>query len=79
MAQKTLFNHHYDFGLRAIKAIVGIAERLKLQYYGIVENELSYFLSDQTLDLLPYKQASRGYDTETFMILQFLKEKQVSS
>ena len=46
LAEKTLFRQHYDFGLRAVKTIVGIAERIRLQYHGIVENELSYFLSD---------------------------------
>lgn len=45
----------HDFGLRSIKAIVGIAENLKLQAQNIVDSELAEVIDDRSLSQAPYK------------------------
>jgi len=44
-----------DFGLRAIKAIISIAESLKQQVQNIWESELPDLISDSTLEKVPTK------------------------
>lgn len=44
-----------DFGLRTIKAIVNIAESLKMQSIGISVNELSYIIDDRTMKKMAHK------------------------
>lgn len=51
--QRTEIAH--DFGLRSIKAIVNIAEHLKLQAYNIVDCELSEIIDDESLNKVEYK------------------------
>jgi len=51
--QKTEIAH--DFGLRSIKAIVGIAGNLKLQAQNIVDSELAEVIDDHSLSHAPYK------------------------
>ena len=63
-----------EFGLREIKAIVAIAERLKLQYLGIAESELPYFLDEKSLARLPLRDTA-GWDPEVLMIVQFLQSR----
>lgn len=45
----------HDFGLRAIKAIVGIAETLKLQAQGIIDCEMTEIIDDESMTQVPYK------------------------
>ena len=40
----------YDFGLRAIKAIVSIAEQLKQQVQNIWESNLPDIINDDTME-----------------------------
>lgn len=42
-----------DFGLRAIKAIISIAENLKQQAQNIWESELPDLINDNSLDIIP--------------------------
>ena len=48
-------NNSYDFGLRSIKAIIAIAERLKLQATNLEESEIRDVIDDETLNRVPYK------------------------
>ena len=50
--KKTDISH--DFGLRSIKAIVGIAETLKLNAQNISKSDLSDIIDDESLSLVPY-------------------------
>lgn len=45
----------HDFGLRSIKAIIGIAETLKLHAQDIKESELTEIIDDYTLEVVGYK------------------------
>lgn len=45
----------HDFGLRSIKAIVGIAENLKLQAQNILDSDLTEIIDDYSMDQIPYK------------------------
>jgi len=45
----------HDFGLRSIKAIVGIAETLKLQAQGILDCEMTEIIDDESMTRVPYK------------------------
>lgn len=45
----------HDFGLRSIKAIVGIAENLKLHAQNIADSDLTEVIDDYTLSEVPYK------------------------
>lgn len=45
----------HDFGLRSIKAIVSIAESLKLNAQGITDCPLTEMIDDMTLESVPYK------------------------
>ena len=45
---------HHDFGLRSIKAIIGIAGHLKMQAQNITESELTEIIDDASLKLTPY-------------------------
>ena len=45
----------HDFGLRSIKAIVGIAETLKLQAQNIVDSDLAEIIDDFSLGQVAYK------------------------
>lgn len=45
----------HDFGLRSIKAIVSIAENLKLQAQNIVDSELAEIIDDDSLSQVAYK------------------------
>ena len=40
----------HDFGLRSIKAIVSIAETLKLQAQNIIDSDLTEIIDDYTLN-----------------------------
>jgi hypothetical protein len=40
----------HDFGLRSIKAIVGIAETLKLQAQNIIDSDLAEIIDDYSLN-----------------------------
>lgn len=45
--------HSHDFGLRAIKAIISIAERFNLQYLGLVDSDIPYLIdNDRTTKVL---------------------------
>ncbi len=44
-----------EFGLRAIKAIISMAEIMKLQSYGLKENLLTYIVDDFTMNGIPIK------------------------
>jgi len=46
---------HYDFGLRAIRAIIGIAQNLKMQAHNIWESELPDIINDSAMDNVPWK------------------------
>ena len=61
----------HDYGLRAIKAIIGIAEQLKLQYLGLEDCELAYMLDEETLKKLPFREDAEE-DPETRMITEFI-------
>ena len=45
----------HDFGLRSIKAIIGIAENLKLQAQNIVDSDLAEIIDDFSLSQVAYK------------------------
>jgi hypothetical protein len=45
----------HDFGLRSIKAIVSIAENLKLQAQNIVDSDLAEIIDDDSLSQVAYK------------------------
>ena len=45
----------FDFGLRAIKAIIGIAENMKQQVQNIWESELPDIINDRALESVPWK------------------------
>ena len=45
----------HDFGLRSIKAIVAMAETLKLQAQNLVDSDLPEIIDDYTLNQVPYK------------------------
>jgi hypothetical protein len=53
-----------DFGLRAIKAIISIAENLKQQAQNIWESELPDLINDDALEIIPSKQASIIVDVQ---------------
>ena len=55
----------FDFGLRAIKAIIGIAEQLKQQVQNIWESELPDIINDDNLDTVPWKQSQIINDVQT--------------
>ncbi|CDW77756.1 dynein heavy chain axonemal [Stylonychia lemnae] len=44
-----------DFGLRSIKAIVSIAEKMKLLSYDLIETDLAYIIDDKQIAKLPTK------------------------
>jgi len=46
---------HYDFGLRAIRAIIGIAQNLKMQAHNIWESELPDIINDSAMDNVPWR------------------------
>jgi hypothetical protein len=48
-------NVSYDFGLRAIKAIIAIAHRLKMQAHNIWESELPDIINDSAVDNVPWR------------------------
>lgn len=39
----------HDFGLRSIKAIIGIAEKLKLQAQNILDSDLTEIIDDYSM------------------------------
>ena len=45
----------FDFGLRAIKAIVGIAEQLKQQVQNIWESDLPDIINEDTMERVHWK------------------------
>ena len=45
----------FDFGLRAIKAIIGIAENLKQQVQNIWESDLPDIVNEDALDSVRWK------------------------
>lgn len=45
----------FDFGLRAIKAIIGIAENLKQQVQNIWESDLPDIVNEDALDRVNWK------------------------
>ena len=49
------FELNLDFGLRSIKAIVLIADKLKLQAQNVFESELSHIIDDNLLNSVSYK------------------------
>ena len=53
MAQASVVK--FDFGLRAIKAIIGIAENLKQQVQNIWESDLPDIVNEDALDRVPWK------------------------
>lgn len=45
----------HDFGLRSIKAIVGLAEHLKVQAQGLRDSELVNIIDDHSINQVGYK------------------------
>lgn len=45
----------HDFGLRSIKAIIAIAEALKLNAYNTTDCPLTEMVDDATLASIPFK------------------------
>ena len=45
----------FDFGLRAIKAIISIAENMKQQVANIWESDLPDIVNEDNLDRVPYR------------------------
>jgi len=62
MAQSSVVK--LDFGLRAIKAIISIAENLKQQVQNIWESELPDFINDNSLDTIPIKSLAMITDVQ---------------
>lgn len=62
MAQSSVVK--LDFGLRAIKAIISIAENLKQQVQNIWESELPDFINDSSLDIIPIKSLAMITDVQ---------------
>ena len=62
MAQSSVVK--LDFGLRAIKAIISIAENLKQQVQNIWESELPDFINDSSLDTIPIKSLAMITDVQ---------------
>ena len=47
----------HDFGLRSIKAIVNIAENLKLEAQNIKDSGLTEVIDDYSIEQVPYKSS----------------------
>jgi hypothetical protein len=45
----------HDFGLRAIKSIIALAESIKLQAQNIIESDLAEIIDDTSMARIPVK------------------------
>lgn len=62
--------------MRAIKTIINIAEKLKLQYFGLLDTELTYMLDDSILQsLLKLTPGQSQLDRDTKIVVDFIQSK----
>lgn len=62
--------------MRAIKTIINIAEKLKLQYFGLLDTELTYMLDDSILQsLLKLTPGLSQLDRDTKIVVDFIQSK----
>jgi hypothetical protein len=67
-----------DFGLRAVKGIIALAERLKQQYLKILTSDIPFMLDNYSKGELPSrKDGGSMFDPEMTMIFKFIEERKL--
>ena len=66
-----------DFGLRAVKGIIALAERLKQEYLKILSSDIPFMLDNYSKMELPSRKDGSMFDPELTMIFKFIEERKL--
>lgn len=66
-----------DFGLRAVKGIIALAERLKQEYLKILTSDIPFMLDNYSKVELPSRKDGSMFDPELTMIFKFIEERKL--